>query len=157
MKTPILRPVPGNPLKFFTSAEIADVLKMNPQVINRKLQAGEIAGYKLGKDWRVSEVQLLEYLERHSNQRRATTPEARVVGTFFEGERLKAIPVARAKRLPVLRELVARLERGRIYSEAELSRVLAQWHPDVATLRREFVACKLMVRKDGKYRVVGQV
>ncbi len=49
---------------FFTSAEIAEILKMNPQVIARKLQAGEIEGYKLGKDWRVSKDQLLRYPTR---------------------------------------------------------------------------------------------
>jgi len=56
-------------LRFFTSAELAEILKMHPQVITRKLQVGEISGYKLGKDWRVSETQLHEFLARHSNQR----------------------------------------------------------------------------------------
>ena len=60
-------------LRFFTSMELAEILKMHPQVITRKLQAGDIAGYKLGKDWRVSEAQLLEFLERHRN--RAPSPK----------------------------------------------------------------------------------
>ena len=71
-------------LTFFTSAEVADILKMHPQVIARKLQAGELEGYKLGKDWRVSQEQLLNYLERHSNQRMAKTPEEKTVSAFFE-------------------------------------------------------------------------
>ena len=37
-------------LQLFTSAEVAQILKMNGQVVTRKLQAGEIEGYKLGKD-----------------------------------------------------------------------------------------------------------
>ena len=64
----------GANLRFFTSAEVAEILKMHPQVITRKLQAGDIAGYKLGKDWRVSEAQLLEFLERHSNARTSDEP-----------------------------------------------------------------------------------
>ena len=36
-------------LKFYTSAEVADILKMNPQVIARKLQGGEMEGYKIGR------------------------------------------------------------------------------------------------------------
>ncbi len=60
----------GAKLRFFTSSEVAEILKMHPQVITRKLQAGDIAGYKLGKDWRVSEAQLMEFLERHSNKER---------------------------------------------------------------------------------------
>ncbi len=60
---------PASLLRFFTSAEVAEILKMHPQVITRKLQAGEIGGYKLGKDWRVSEAQLHEFLARNLNQR----------------------------------------------------------------------------------------
>src|SRR5687768_8546423 len=84
-------------LRFFTSAEIAEILKMNPQVINRKLQAGEIEGYKLGKDWRVSEAQLVAYLERHSNQR-PKGADAKTVDSFFDGPRLKSIPTTRLRR-----------------------------------------------------------
>ena len=64
-------PQDGASLRFFTSLEVAEILKMHPQVITRKLHAGEIGGYKLGKDWRVSEVQLHEYLARHSNERKS--------------------------------------------------------------------------------------
>ena len=96
-----------NELTFFTSSEVADILKMHPQVIARKLQAGEIEGYKLGKDWRVSKEQLLRYLERHSNQKTAKTPEDKVVGAFLEDGKLKAIPAARSKRLHVLKHLVS--------------------------------------------------
>jgi excisionase family DNA binding protein len=59
----------GARLRFFTSGEVAGMLKMNSQVIARKLQAGELEGYKLGKDWRVSESQLLDFLERHRGPR----------------------------------------------------------------------------------------
>src|ERR1051325_937095 len=97
-------------LVFFTSSEVADILKMHPQVIARKLQSGEIEGYKLGKDWRVSKDQLLRYLERHSNQKSAKPPAAKVVDSFFEGGKLKTIPAARSKRLHVLKYLVAKLD-----------------------------------------------
>ena len=76
-------------LTLFTSAEVADILKMHPQVIARKLQCGEIEGYKLGKDWRVSKEQILRYLESHSNQKMAKNPEEKVVSTFFEDGKLK--------------------------------------------------------------------
>lgn len=71
-KPPMESPKPlleGARLRFFTSAEVAEILKMHPQVITRKLQSGDIAGYKLGKDWRVSEAQLMDFLDRHSNMR----------------------------------------------------------------------------------------
>jgi len=63
----------GARLRFYTSLEVAEILKMHPQVITRKLQAGEIGGYKLGKDWRISEAQLFEFLARHSNERDVIT------------------------------------------------------------------------------------
>lgn len=141
-------------LKFFTSQEIADILKMHPQVINRKLQSGDIAGYKLGKDWRVSEAQLLEFLERHSNTRAIANPDAKVLDTFFEGGKLKSIPTQRSKRLAVLKHLVAKLDYNRVYDEKEINDFLNQFHSDVCTLRREFIINKLMVRKGGKYKVV---
>jgi excisionase family DNA binding protein len=141
-------------LRFFTSAEIADILKMHPQVINRKLQAGEIEGYKLGKDWRVSEAQLISYLERHSNQRAKQSPEAKTVQSFFEDGRLKSIPTTRSKRLLILKHLVSKLDPTRVYSEEEINQFIAPIHSDVCTLRREFIMNKLMVRKSGKYKVV---
>ena len=141
-----------NELTLFTSAEVAEILKMHPQVIARKLQSGEIEGYKLGKDWRVSRDQLLRYLERHSNQK---TPEAKVVGAFFEDGALKAIPAARSKRLLVLKHLVSKLDARKVYTESEINGFLKPFHSDICTLRRELIINKLMVRRGGKYKVVG--
>ncbi len=143
-----------NKLRFYTSAEVADILKMNPQVINRKLQGGEIEGYKLGKDWRVSEAQLLEFLEKHSNKHVSRAPEEKVVENFFEKGKLKSIPTQRTKRLAVLKHLVAKLDASKVYPEKDLNKFLSGYHSDVCTLRREFIINKLMVRKDGKYKVV---
>jgi len=140
-------------LMLYTSAEVADILKMNPQVVNRKLQAGELQGYKLGKDWRVSEAQLHAFLEAHSNQRTQTRLE-KTIAVFFDGERLKSIPTTRSKRLPVLKYLISKLDPKKVYREEEINRFLAPIHSDVCTLRREFVMNKLMVRKSGKYKVV---
>jgi excisionase family DNA binding protein len=142
-------------LVFFTSAEVADILKMHPQVIARKLQHGELEGYKLGKDWRVSKEQLLRYLERHSNQKPARKSPEKVVDTFFEDGKLKSIPAARGKRLHVLKHLVAKLDARKVYSEAEINEFLKPFHSDVCTLRREFIINKLMVRSGDKYKVVG--
>jgi len=149
-------------LRLFTSAEVADILRLHPQVVARKLQAGEIPGYKLGKDWRVSEAQIAQYLERHANRgvvsKGAPTAEekktAKVLHAFFVDGKLKSIPTTRARRLVVLKHLVAKLDAHRIYPEAELNRFLEGFHSDVCTLRREFIMNGLMVRKDGKYKVV---
>lgn len=154
------RAVSGPELRFFTSLEVAEILKMHPQVITRKLQAGEIAGYKLGKDWRVSEAQLHEFLARHLNRsalardnQHAGDVDARVVDTFIVNGKLKSIPVQRTKRLAVLKHLVDKLDANRVYGESEINDFLSAYHSDVCTLRREFIMNKLMVRKNGKYKV----
>ena len=144
-----------NGLTFFTSAEVADILKMHPQVIARKLQCGELEGYKLGKEWRVSKEQLLRYLERHSNKKSAKSPEAKIVGAFFEGGKLKSIPAARSKRLHVLKHLVSKLDVRKVYTENEINDFLKPFHSDICTLRRELIINKLMVRSAGKYKVIG--
>lgn len=77
--------------------------------------------------------------------------EQKVLRDFFEGGRLKGIPASRRKRQVVLRLLVDRFEPGKRYPEREVNRVIAQFHPDFATLRREFVASGLMHRAQGEY------
>ena len=140
-------------LNLFTVQEAADILKMNVQVIARKLKAGEIPGYKLGKDWRVSEQTMLEYLESHSNQRNRQDQDWPNIRSYFENGRLKVIPSKRSRRIEVLRYLVSKLE-NRVYTEKEINEFLSRYHPDVCTLRREFIMNRLMVRKDGKYKIV---
>ena len=140
-------------LKLYTSSEVATILKMNPQVIARKLQHGEIEGYKIGKDWRVSHAQLMNFLEKHSNKKSANTETEKVLRAFFEDGRLKSIPTTRHKREKILRYLVGQLEANRVYTEKEINEFIAKFHSDVCTIRREFIMNKLMVRNSGKYKV----
>jgi len=75
----------------------------------------------------------------------------KVIGDFFVDGRLKIIPSQRKKRDVILRYLVARFDMDRRYPEKEINETLAQFHEDVATLRREFIACQLMARENGIY------
>jgi excisionase family DNA binding protein len=140
-------------LTFYTSAEVAQLLRLHPQVVQRKLQAGAIPGYRIGREWRVEREQLIAWLEQHSNQR-TRTPEMRVVENFFSSDgRLRAIPAQRSKRTIVLERLVAEFEPARIYTEREVNAILRRFHDDVATIRRELVATKKLVRtKNGVYK-----
>jgi len=141
-------------LHLYTAAEVAAVLRMNPQVIQRKLQSGEIPGYRIGREWRVERDQLEAWLESRSNQR-----EANRDGTapFFERDgRLKAVPAARKKRDVVMKRLAEAFDWERTYKEGEVNAVLRQFNDDVATLRRELVMTKHLVRtKDGIYKKAG--
>jgi excisionase family DNA binding protein len=144
-------------LVLYTAAEVAELLRLNHQVVQRKLQAGEIPGYLIGREWRVEETQLREWLEKHSNQRERSNA-GKVLRNFVDEDgRLRSIPVARAKRTVVLEYVANHLEPGRTYREHELNTVLRRFHEDVATLRRELVGAKLVVRTtDGVYKLVGR-
>lgn len=135
---------------FLTSAEVAERLKLNQQVVVRKLQIGEIPGYKIGKDWRVSAEQLNAWLETRSNQNRPD-PRVKVERTFFRDGKLTGIPAQRKKRVFILERLLEEFEPGRVYTEAEVNTVLGQFHSDVCTLRREFIMERMMTRSGGKY------
>ena len=142
-------------LTFYTSAELADLLRLNLQVVQRKLQAGEIPAYRIGREWRIERSQLMSWLERQSNQR-ARTPEQKVIETFFDPEgKLKALPAPHKKRDIVLRRLADEFEPDRTYSEKEVNDILRRFHDDVASIRRELIMWKLMVRKSGVYKRTG--
>lgn len=142
---------------LYTAGEVAELLRLNHQVVQRKLQAGDIPGYRIGREWRVEHSQLIAWLERHSN-RRTSSDAAKVLRAFLDEEgRLRSIPVPQAKRAVVLEYLADHLEAGRTYRERELNAVLRRFHDDVATLRRELVGAKLLVRTtDGVYKLAAK-
>jgi putative molybdopterin biosynthesis protein len=53
--------------KFYTVFDLSDMFHMSEKTIRDKLTAGEIAGHKMGKEWRISQQQVDEYLRRTSN------------------------------------------------------------------------------------------
>jgi biotin operon repressor len=63
--------------------------------------------------------------------------------------RLKTIPAQRKKLEAVLRYLVKSFEPGIRYPEKEVNDILARFHVDTATLRRELVGSKLLAREGG--------
>ena len=79
--------------------------------------------------------------------------ELRVLGGFFEADRLTTIPAQERKRLLVLRYLRDRcFPEDRGYPEKEVNQRLAVFHPDPAALRRYLVDSRLMTRAAGIYR-----
>lgn len=120
------------------------MLRMNHQVIQRKLQAGDIPAYRIGREWRVEREQFLAWLEGHSNRKRDAAD------AWFDGEgRLTALPAKPSLRRPVLERLAAEFEPGRTYRESDVNAILRRFHEDVAGLRREMVGEKLFVRSPG--------
>jgi predicted transcriptional regulator len=63
--------------------------------------------------------------------------------------RLKTIPAQRKKLEAVLRHIVRTFEPGVHYTEKQVNEILARFHRDTATLRRELVGSGLMQRAGG--------
>ncbi len=63
--------------------------------------------------------------------------------------RLKTIPAQRKKLEAVLRYVVKAFETGTRYSEKQVNEMLARFHEDTATLRRELVGYGFMQREGG--------
>jgi hypothetical protein len=89
-------------------------------------------------------------LRRATARRDSSAP--REIRPFFTGDRLRAIPAQRKKRVAVLRYLAERFERGREYREDEVNRTLGAVHEDYAALRRYLVDEGLFARARGIYR-----
>src|SRR5689334_10787363 len=64
---------------------------------------------------------------------------------------LKTLPAQRKKLEVILRHVVKSFEGGRKYSEKKVNEILARYHEDVASLRRELVGYGLMKRENGEY------
>jgi DNA-binding HxlR family transcriptional regulator len=65
--------------------------------------------------------------------------------------RLKIIPAQRKKREVILRHILKQFEPGVRYTEKQVNDILARFHEDTATLRREMISYKMMDRAEGKY------
>ena len=64
----------------------------------------------------------------------------KVLRSFFDEDgRLRTIPAQRKKRLIVLERLAEEFEPGRDYSEREVNLIIANYHDDFCTLRRDLV------------------
>lgn len=79
---------------------------------------------------------------------------ARVLATFLKDGRLVSIPAQYKKRRYVMEELARSFEWGRLYDEKEVNAILKTFHDDVASLRREFIDQRIMMREGGRYWLV---
>lgn len=64
---------------------------------------------------------------------------------------LKTLPSQRKKLEALLRYVVKSFDMGKRYSEKRVNEILARFHEDTATLRRELIGYGLMKRESGQY------
>ena len=76
----------------------------------------------------------------------------KVIDNFFEYGKLKSIPTQRKKERIVLEEIAKAFEPDRTYTEREVNIIIADFHDDFCTLRRDMVAEKLLIRDKNQYK-----
>lgn len=75
-----------------------------------------------------------------------------VINSFFQYGKLKSIPVQQKKRKIVLEEIAKKFEPNRDYSEREVNIIIADFHDDFCTIRREMVAFNILKRSKNIYK-----
>lgn len=125
--------------------------------LKKLAQAGAVSSYKsqyytmyaLNRD--LFDTTILDIVQEESEEAdlQAQRDEAyrqHVLDSFFQDGRLKTIPAQRKKKRIVLQALAQQFELERIYSEPEVNAILARYHDDVCTLRRDLVGEGLLER-----------
>ncbi|MGE6204562.1 metalloregulator ArsR/SmtB family transcription factor [Guptibacillus hwajinpoensis] len=77
-----------------------------------------------------------------------------VVNNFLAPDgTLKHLPSQRKKKIIILKHLINGLERGKKYPEKEINEYIQKFHPDFATIRREFIINHFMYRENNIYEL----
>ena len=89
--------------------------------------------------------------EEDAAREREDAYRRKVLEAFFDGERLKSIPVQRKKKLIILQKIAESIEPGKVYDEKEISGIIERFHPDYCSLRRDMISEGILKREKGKY------
>ena len=75
----------------------------------------------------------------------------KVIAAFMEYGKLKLIPAQSKKKHIILEEISKAFEPGKTYTEKEVNIIIADFHDDFCTLRRDMVGIGLLTRHGGVY------
>jgi len=150
--------------------ELAQALEVAPPTISHHMEPLVSAGlvkvrrennyhyYELDSE---SIQQLAETTQQVAKMLFASEPlpprseeRARVVATFIRDGRLVSIPAQYKKRRYIMEEIARSFEWGRLYDEKEVNAMLRAFNDDVASLRREMIDQRIMMRENGRYWLV---
>lgn len=92
------------------------------------------------------------YVERLAQ--RDAAYRQKVIDSFFEYGKLKSIPAQRKKERIILEVIAEKFEPDHIYSEREVNLIIADFHDDFCTIRRDMIGKKLLDRdRNGYWKV----
>ena len=113
--------------------------------------------YSLKKE--IFETSISEILQEKSDEaeaqaRRDAQYRQKVINAFFEYGKLKSIPAQHKKERIVLEVIVEAFEFDRVYTEREVNIIIADYHDDFCTIRRDMIGERLLARDtEGYWRV----
>lgn len=145
---------------------LAERLDLTPSTISFHLKKLEDAGavssrkeqyytmYSIRRD--VFMTNIMDIIKEESDEikeqkEREEKYRKRVLAAFFEYGKLKSIPAQRKKERIVLEEIAKGFEPGRKYTEREVNIIIADYHDDFCTLRRDMISEGILERKDSRY------
>ena len=145
---------------------LAQRLDLTPATISfhlKKLaQAGAVSSYKsqyytmYALNRAVLNTGILDLIleksdEAETQAQRDAAYRQKVLDSFFEYGKLKSIPVQRKKERIILEVIAEQFAFDRTYTEREVNLIIADFHDDFCTLRRDMIAEKLLDRENGTY------
>lgn len=124
-------------------------------VASRKEQYYTI--YSINKD--IFKSTILDIIREESSEAdiqkaREENYRRKVIENFFEYGKLKNIPAQRKKRSIILEEIAKAFQPDKEYTEREVNIIIADFHDDFCTLRREMICENILTRNNGIYKLV---
>lgn len=152
--------------KPYSVEELAELLKLKPSTVSHHLSRLTKAGlvtmhtesyysvYELDQKVLEEKSRSLfsqEELLTVASEVDANAYDNKVVKNFTKRDgSLKTIPAQQKKLEAILRHVVKSFDVGKRYSEKRVNEILAKYHEDTATLRRELIGYGLMEREGGR-------
>jgi biotin operon repressor len=151
--------------KSYSVEELAELLKLKPSTVSHHLARLAEAGLVQARSESYYNVYQLDQSVLQKKARTMFTQgelsnvaaevdadayDKKVIRDYTKRDgSLKTLPSQRKKLEAILRYVAQAFEAGKHYSEKQVNEILAGYHDDTATLRRELVGFGLMQREGG--------
>jgi len=148
---------------------LAERLNLSPPTISFHLKKLEEHGivtsrkeqyyviYSLCRDalsHNILDLVLAETQNDNLTEQRDENYRKKVISAFMEHGKLKSIPAQLKKRIIILEEICKAFEPDRLYAEKEVNLIIADYHDDFCTIRRDMIGVGLMQRENGIYSLI---
>ncbi|MBR2740289.1 MAG: metalloregulator ArsR/SmtB family transcription factor [Oscillospiraceae bacterium] len=146
---------------------LAERLDLTPSTVSFHMKKLEEAGivssrkeqyytvYSLNKDVldeSLFSVAASEPEKVDEQQKREEEYRRKVIESFFDGGKLRSIPVQRKKKVICYEVIAEKFDIGKEYSEKELDGIISQIHEDYCTIRRDMISEGMLTRDGGIYK-----